>query len=122
MHMAFSSDDGLLATGSGDQTASIVDMPTQTVTHTLRGHKSSVKQVAFRPGNDKIVATSCREGVVSLWDLRSNSQSPAASMKTSMGLPTTEENAVDRDSVRTPRPFSTIVGDHPVPPRGFQPM
>jgi len=113
MHMAFSSDDGLLATGSGDQTACIVDMPTQTVTHTLRDHKSSVKQVAFRPGHDNIVATSCREGVVSLWDLRSNSQTPATSMKTVTGLTITGDNTLVAP-VRHPQPFTTIVGDHSV--------
>lgn len=115
MHLAFSSDDGLLATGSGDQTASIIDMPTQTVTHILRGHKSSVKQVAFRPGNDNIVATGCRTGVVCLWDLRSSSQGPAMAISTSSGAHAFGD--ASEESVRTPGPFSTIIGDHPLPPR-----
>lgn len=34
------------------------------------GHLSSVKQVRFQPGNDKVIATSSRDGSVRLWDLR----------------------------------------------------
>jgi WD40 repeat protein len=36
----------------------------------LAKHKSSVKQVRFQPGDDKIVATSSRDGAVQIWDLR----------------------------------------------------
>ncbi|KAF2658859.1 WD repeat-containing protein-like protein [Lophiostoma macrostomum CBS 122681] len=70
MDVQFSSDDMLLATGSGDQTAQIVDARTQQCIHVLAKHKSSVKQVRFQPGDDKIVATSSRDGAVNIWDLR----------------------------------------------------
>jgi WD40 repeat protein len=59
-----------LATGSGDQTAQIVDARTQQCVKVLAKHKSSVKQVRFQPGDDKIVATSSRDGAVHIWDLR----------------------------------------------------
>lgn len=70
MDMAFSSDDLLLATASGDQTAQIVDVRTQSAVFALCKHTSSVKQICFQPGNDKVIATSSRDGTVQLWDLR----------------------------------------------------
>ncbi|OAL05387.1 WD repeat-containing protein-like protein [Phaeosphaeriaceae sp. SRC1lsM3a] len=70
MDMQFSSDDSYLAAGSGDQTAQIVDVRTQQTLSVLAKHKSSVKQVRFQPGDDKMVATSSRDGAVQIWDLR----------------------------------------------------
>ena len=60
----------LLATASGDQTAQIIDMPTQRAVFTLAGHASSVKQVRFQPGSSSVIATSSRDGSVQIWDLR----------------------------------------------------
>jgi WD40 repeat protein len=74
MDMAFSSDDYMFATGSGDQTARVVDMHTQQTRYIMRAHTSSVKQVRFQPGNDSIVATSSRDGSVMIWDLRCRGQ------------------------------------------------
>lgn len=70
MDVQFSSDDMYIATGSGDQTAQIIDARTQQCVSVLARHKSSVKQVRFQPGDDKIVATSSRDGAVQIWDLR----------------------------------------------------
>ncbi|KAF1921433.1 WD40-repeat-containing domain protein [Ampelomyces quisqualis] len=70
MDLQFSSDDSYLAAGSGDQTAQIVDVRTQQTLSVLAKHKSSVKQVRFQPGDDKMVATSSRDGAVHIWDLR----------------------------------------------------
>lgn len=70
LDMHFSPDDLLLATGSGDQTAQIIDMPTQVGLYTLAGHVSSVKQTRFQPGSSNIIATSSRDGSVRIWDLR----------------------------------------------------
>lgn len=70
MDVQFSSDDAYIATGSGDQTAQIIDARTQQCVSVLARHKSSVKQVRFQPGDDKIVATSSRDGAVQIWDLR----------------------------------------------------
>ncbi len=61
----------LLATASGDQSAQVIDMPTQQTICTMAGHGSSVKQVCFQPGsNDKVIATSSRDGSIQIWDLR----------------------------------------------------
>jgi WD40 repeat protein len=70
MDICFSSDDMLLATGSGDQRSLIIDIRTQTATYTLHRHQTSVKQVRFMPGNEKVLATSSRDGTVCLWDMR----------------------------------------------------
>src|SRR6266536_6527819 len=71
LDLQFSSDDKLLATASGDQTAVVVDMPTQTSICTMSRHASSVKQVRFQPeSGDQIVVTSSRDGNVNIWDLR----------------------------------------------------
>ena len=70
MDMAFSPDDNLLATASGDQTAHVIDMFSQRTKYVMSGHASSVKQVCFLPGNSNVLATSSRDGNVRLWDLR----------------------------------------------------
>lgn len=71
LDLAFSSDDLLLATASGDQTSVIIDMPTQRGIYTLQGHISSIKQVRFQPGSsNNVIATCSRDGNVSIWDLR----------------------------------------------------
>lgn len=70
--MNFSDDDRNLATASGDQSARVVDMHTQTTTAVLGYHTASLKQVRFQPGrsNNSILATSSRDGIVQIWDLR----------------------------------------------------
>ena len=61
----------LLATASGDQNVHIIDMPTQRAAFTMAGHGSSVKQVRFQPAsNNKVIATSSRDGSIQIWDLR----------------------------------------------------
>ncbi|GAM88986.1 hypothetical protein ANO11243_070200 [Dothideomycetidae sp. 11243] len=70
MDIAFSSDDYLMATASGDQTARVIDMRTQQTRYIMAGHVSSVKQIRFQPGNDSVLATSSRDGSVQIWDLR----------------------------------------------------
>ena len=70
LDLAFSGDDLLLATASGDQTSQVIDMPTQRATYMLAGHVSSVKQVCFQPGSSSVLASSSRDGSVQIWDLR----------------------------------------------------
>lgn len=70
MDMSFSSCDYLLATTSGDQTVRVIDVQTQRVLSVLVGHLSSIKQVQFRPDNDKLLTSSARDGFVNVWDLR----------------------------------------------------
>ena len=70
---SFSSDDLLLVTASGDQTAKVVDMRTQTPIYAMARHLSSVKQARFQPGSSNIIATSSRDGSVFVWDLRCKS-------------------------------------------------
>ncbi len=68
--LAFSSDDLLLATASGDKTAQVIDMPTQRTIYTMTGHKVSLKETRFQPGHSSIIATSSRDGSVQIWDMR----------------------------------------------------
>ncbi|RYP66393.1 hypothetical protein DL771_007802 [Monosporascus sp. 5C6A] len=70
--VAFSDDDYLLATASGDQTGRVIDMMTQTPIAVLQHHTASLKQVRFQPGkaNSSVLATSSRDGSVQIWDLR----------------------------------------------------
>lgn len=71
MDLAFSFDDSLLATASGDQTAQVIDMQSQKSLFCLSGHSSSTKQVQFQPGSgNNVLATCSRDGCVNLWDLR----------------------------------------------------
>ena len=68
--MQFSFNDHRLVTASGDQTARVVDMNTQTTFSILAHHRASLKQVRFAPASDCILATSSRDGSVKIWDLR----------------------------------------------------
>lgn len=70
--MTFSEDDTLLATASGDQSAKVTDMTTQTTRSVLQKHHATVKQVRFQPGqnNKSVLATSSRDGHVHIWDMR----------------------------------------------------
>ncbi|KAI9793893.1 MAG: hypothetical protein M1816_007145 [Peltula sp. TS41687] len=72
LDLAFSSDDLLLGTASGDQTAHVVDMPTQQTISILAGHVASMKQIRFQPGqgSNNVIATSSRDGDIHIWDLR----------------------------------------------------
>ncbi|PNS19230.1 hypothetical protein CAC42_2407 [Sphaceloma murrayae] len=99
MDMSFSSDDFLIATASGDQTARVIDMRTQQTRYIMAGHVSSLKTVRFQPGNDSVLATSSRDGSVQLWDLRCRgSLVPPAelhlqrSSSTSRSFPTSSAN------------------------------
>ncbi|PIA99861.1 Cell division cycle protein cdt2 [Cercospora beticola] len=84
MDIAFSSDDYILATASGDQTARVVDMQSQRTICILTGHKSSVKQVRFQPNDDNMITTSSRDGTIQLWDLRCGSKSAVQNFRTSL--------------------------------------
>ncbi|KAL2135208.1 hypothetical protein VTI74DRAFT_9414 [Chaetomium olivicolor] len=70
--LAFSEDDYLLATASGDQTSRVIDMMTQRPISVLDHHTASLKQVRFQPGRGQgcVLATSGRDGSVQIWDLR----------------------------------------------------
>jgi WD40 repeat protein len=76
--IAFSDDDYLLATASGDQTGKVFDMLTQTSVASLRHHTASLKQIRFQPGrgNNSVLATSSRDGSVQIWDLRCSGGAP----------------------------------------------
>ena len=98
--MAFTPDDSLLATASGDQTCHVLDMPTQRATHHLYGHFSSVKQVKFQPGSstNSVIATSSRDGSIRLWDLRcTGTKGPALELQVNLDgdSPTTRSNPQD---------------------------
>lgn len=87
--LAFSEDDSLLATASGDQTGKVIDMYTQTPISVLGHHTASLKQVRFQPGrgSSSVIATSSRDGSIQIWDLRCR------------GGPAVEINdAIERDS------------------------
>lgn len=97
--MVFSPDDKFLATASGDQSARVVDMITQTTLAILDNHSASIKQVRFQPGsNSSVLATSSRDGTVQIWDLRCkgisgpkqrwNTAEPTPHVTRSGGLPT----------------------------------
>lgn len=83
MDIAFSSDDYVLATASGDQTARAIDMQSQQTVCILNGHKNSVKQVCFRPNDDNMITTSARDGTVQFWDLRCGGKSAVQNFRAS---------------------------------------
>lgn len=110
--MVFSDDDSLLATASGDQTARVVDMATQTTLSVLGNHHASLKQVRFQPGanNTSVLATSSRDGSVQIWDLRcKGDDGPQQQFHSAHVYPETRSN------VREPkwaRPINSIYDAH----------
>ena len=113
LDLAFSPDDLLLATASGDQTAHVIDMPTQRTISVLSGHSSSVKQVCFQPESSSVIATSSRDGSVQIWDLRcKGSDVPARTMKIALepsvnGMPSQTNKKLTWD-----RSVNTILEAH----------
>lgn len=114
LDMSFSPDDLLLATASGDQTAQVIDMPTQQATYTLAGHVSSVKQVRFQPGSSNVLASSSRDGNVQIWDLRcKGSDAPVRSIKVSLEPSNTDTSRSSAPNKMTwARSVNTILEAH----------
>ncbi|KAI4210625.1 MAG: hypothetical protein LQ351_006504 [Letrouitia transgressa] len=112
LDLAFSSDDLLLATASGDQSSQVIDMPTRRAIYTLSGHVSSLKQVLFQPGSSSVLATSSRDGSVRIWDLRCKGcATPALEYKISLdGNNDTHQPRTRK--VAYPRAIDTIAGAH----------
>ena len=112
LDMAFSPDDILLATASGDQTSKVVDMRTQTATYNMSGHLSTVKRVRFQPGSSSILATSSRDGSVLIWDLRcKGSDGPVKDLKVCLDPTASTKLAVGKDMIWE-RPIRTISEAH----------
>lgn len=69
---AFSPTGSKLATGSGDCTARLWDLDTETPSHTLQGHKGWVLCVEWE-GRERRLATGGHDGHVRLWDPKTGS-------------------------------------------------
>ena len=114
MDLAFSPDDLLLATASGDQSSKIIDMPSQRAICVLEAHSASLKQVRFQPGSSSVLATSSRDGSVRLWDLRcKTSDTPLQTLKIS--LEGAGDNQLSRSLPRSTtyaRSVDAILGAH----------
>ncbi|KAL3478625.1 WD40-repeat-containing domain protein [Aspergillus californicus] len=113
MDMEFSSDDMLLATASGDQTAIVVDMATQKPVYCLSNHVSSLKQVKFQPAaNNKVLATSSRDGNVNIWDLRCKGfEKPSLQVQCSLESEA-ESNPAMSSKMTYPQVLNTVHGAH----------
>ena len=121
MDLEFSSDDALLATASGDQTSLIIDMATQKPVYCLSNHVSSVKRVQFQPGgNNKVLATCGRDGVVNIWDLRCKGfEKPSLQVQCSLGSGSEAITTPIPSKVTYPQVLNTIHGAHTwAPPQG----
>ncbi|KAK4963713.1 hypothetical protein LTR10_001344 [Elasticomyces elasticus] len=104
MDLAFSSDDYLLATASGDQTSRVVDMHTQQILCVLSGHGSSVKQVRFQPNaGNNVLTTSSRDGTVQLWDLRCSERGSMSTLRIGQRKGLNEDGHAEEPSIRYPR-------------------
>ena len=114
MDIAFSSDDYMLATASGDQTSRIIDMHTQQTICILSGHKSSVKQVKFQPNDNNMLTTSARDGSVQIWDMRCGSTGSVQSLRTAFAR--SVDNGECEPTVRYSK-YSLDVGSAFRPPK-----
>ena len=113
MDLDFSYDDMLLATASGDQTSLIVDMAAQKPVYCLSNHVSSVKQVRFQSGSNKVLATCGRDGVVNTWDLRCKGfERPSLQVRSSLESEPDPASALSPPKVIYPQVLNTIHGAH----------
>lgn len=113
MDLEFSSDDMLLATASGDQTSTVVDMITQTPVYCLSNHFSSVKRVQFQPGGNKILATCGRDGNVNIWDLRCKGfEKPSLQVCCSLESESEPAGVQASPKMTYPQVLNTIYGAH----------
>lgn len=113
LDLAFSPDDMLLATASGDQTSHVIDMPTQQPIYTLTGHASSVKRIRFQPASSHVLATSSRDGSVKIWDLRCKGPSvPVNDLKVSFDSESSSSRTLVHRKVRPVQPVDTIFDAH----------
>lgn len=111
LDLAFSSDDQLLASASGDQTVRIIDMHTQATRFVLSGHSTSVKQVRFQPGNDNVLATSSRDGNIHIWDTRCHGPDAVVTeMKVAVGDDASQEDV--NVKVTYPTIYTTMASAH----------
>ncbi|KAL4801151.1 WD40-repeat-containing domain protein [Aspergillus venezuelensis] len=112
MDMDFSSDDMLLATASGDQTAIVIDMATQKPVYCLSNHVSSLKQVRFQPAaNNKVLVTCSRDGNVSIWDLRCKGfEKPSLQVQCSLESESELDPAMSK--MTYPQVLNTVHGAH----------
>lgn len=120
MDLEFSSDDMLLATASGDQTALVIDMTTQKPIYCLSNHASSVKRVQFQPAaNNKVLATCSRDGNVNIWDLRCKGfERPSLQVQCSLDSDSEQYQAAPAPKMTYPQVLNTIYGAHSVPAQG----
>ncbi|GAA6052878.1 hypothetical protein JCM3770_004389 [Rhodotorula araucariae] len=68
--IAWSMDDQLLATASGDHTVRLWDAQTQACVGVLAGHTCTIKSVSFDPHNPNMLSTASRDGSIKVWDRR----------------------------------------------------
>lgn len=68
--LAWSPDDKTIITASGDQTARLWDVETETRLAVFVGHACSIKSITFDPMDPKIFATGARDGNILIWDVR----------------------------------------------------
>ncbi|KAM0746748.1 WD40 repeat-like protein [Meredithblackwellia eburnea MCA 4105] len=68
--LAWSNDDTLLATASGDQTVKLYDTATQVCISTFVGHTCTIKNVAWDPFDPHMLSTASRDGTIHVWDSR----------------------------------------------------
>ncbi|KAI5788632.1 WD repeat protein [Pyronema domesticum] len=68
--MSWSPDDIQIATCSGDQTCRVFDVTQRRQLNILRHHQNSVKQIRYNIDNPSLLASSARDGILNIWDLR----------------------------------------------------
>ncbi|GAA5893577.1 WD40 repeat domain-containing protein [Sporobolomyces salmoneus] len=68
--VAWSKDDQLIATASGDQTVRLHDVESKTCVGVLSGHTCTVKNVTWDPYNPQMLSTASRDGSIRVWDRR----------------------------------------------------
>lgn len=59
-----------MTVGTGDQKPRICDIRSQTITHSLIGHKEMIKAIKWFPGHDNMLVTGSFDKTIKFWDIR----------------------------------------------------
>lgn len=70
--LSFTEDGNKLLTSSDDNSIKLIDINSETVTHTFEGHKQSVTKVVAHPTDAKLAFSCSFDKTLKCWDLRMN--------------------------------------------------
>jgi WD40 repeat protein len=70
--LSFIEDGTKILSSSDDYSVKLIDINSETITHTFEGHKQAVPRVVAHPTDNKLAFSCSFDKTVKCWDLRMN--------------------------------------------------